>query len=225
MTRGAPLQVLVVEDNAETRDLVARALAHDGHTVLGARDAAEALGAVAAAVPQVIVLDLGLPDMAGVDLCRALRRRGCVAPLLVLTAHGAVDCRVECLDAGADDFLAKPFAIAELRARVRALGRRRALPGTMFHRVGEVELDLTGRRATRCGVALPLTAREWAVVELLAARAGQLVPRAEILEAVWGEESEAASASLDVIVARIRRKLGDGVLRTARGEGYALEGA
>lgn len=220
---SAAMRVLVVEDHAETRELVTRAIARDGHVVAGAGSAEEARRAVAAGSWDVLVVDLGLPDGDGLMLCRGLRAEGHDAPVLVLTAQGAVACRVECLDAGADDFLPKPFALAELRARVRALGRRGPLPRGLVRTVGEVRLDVTARRATRGGAAIPLTAREWAVIELLVARGGAVVSREEILEAAWGEASEHASASLDVIIARTRRKLGAEVIRTVRGEGYAVD--
>lgn len=216
------MRVLIVEDDPETRALVTRALERDGHVSISTGGAAEALAAVADRGVDLVVLDLGLPDGDGESLCRALRREGVGAPVLVLTAQGAVASRVACLDAGADDFLAKPFAVAELRARVRALGRRGPLPRGMVRAIGEVTLDLPARRATRGGVEVPVTAREWAVLELLAARDGRVVPRREILEVVWDDDSERAAASLDVILARIRRKLGDATIRTARGEGYAL---
>jgi len=216
------MRVLIVEDDAETRALVARALARDGHVIAEAASAAEALASLAARDAEVLVLDLGLPDADGASLCATLRGRGHTVPILVLTAQGAVSSRVACLDAGADDFLPKPFAIAELRARVRALGRRGPLPRDLLRRVGDVTLDITARRAARGDEAVPLTAREWALLELLAARAGRVVPRGEILEVVWGDDTDRAAASLDVIVARIRRKLGDAALRTVRGEGYAL---
>lgn len=216
------MRVMIVEDDAETRALLSRALSRDGHAVAEAASVAQALDLAAERECDLVVLDLGLPDGEGTSLCAELRRRGHGAPVLVLTAHGAVSSRLACFDAGADDFLAKPFAVAELRARVRALGRRGALPRGLSRRVGDVELDVTARRATRGGEALPITAREWAVIELLAAREGRVVPRGEILDIVWGDDSARAAASLDVIVARIRRKLGDGALRTARGEGYAL---
>lgn len=221
--RSAAMRVLVVEDHAETRDLVARAIARDGHVVTGAATAAEARRAVAGATWDVLVVDLGLPDGDGLSLCRALRADGHDAPVLVLTAQGAVACRVECLDAGADDFLPKPFAVAELRARVRALGRRGPLPRGLVRTVGDVRLDVTARKATRGDTVLPLTAREWAVVELLVSRGGAVVSREEILDAVWGDATDHASASLDVIVARVRRKLGGEFIRTVRGEGYAVD--
>ncbi|MEZ4405218.1 MAG: response regulator transcription factor [Polyangiales bacterium] len=164
------MRVMIVEDDAETRALLSRALSRDGHAVAEAASVAQALELASERECDLVVLDLGLPDGEGTTLCAELRRRGHGAPVLVLTAHGAVSSRLACFDAGADDFLAKPFAVAELRARVRALGRRGALPRGLSRRVGDVELDVTARRATRGGEALPITAREWAVIELLAAR-------------------------------------------------------
>jgi DNA-binding response OmpR family regulator len=185
----------------------------------------EARGALAAEPPQVIVLDVALPDGSGLELCRELRERDVRIPILLLTAHGEVRQRVEGLDAGADDFLPKPFAIAELRARVRALGRRGPIDRGTRVSTGDVELDLGACVAKRAGCEVPVTAREWAILQLLAARNGRIVHRSAILEVVWGDASEGASASLDVLIGRIRRKLGADVVRTVRGEGYALGGA
>jgi DNA-binding response OmpR family regulator len=217
------MRVLVAEDEIEVSDLVARALRRDGHVVTEARSLAEARAAILESPPDLIVLDLVLGDGSGLELCRELRQAGELMPILLLTAHGEVPRRLESFDAGADDFLAKPFAVAELRARVRALGRRGAISRAAVVRVADVELNLAARRATRGGGdAIPITAREWAIIELFAAHPGRLIPRQEILASVWGDSGEAASASLDVIIGRIRRKLGPLVIRTVRGEGYAL---
>ncbi|AKF07484.1 response regulator transcription factor [Sandaracinus amylolyticus] len=216
------MRVLVVDDDPELLDLVVRALERDGHRVQGARSCADARSALSAGGADVIVLDVELPDGTGVALCRALRDEGERVPILLLTAHGEVPQRVAGLDAGADDFVAKPFAVAELRARVRALGRRGPVDRGVVHRAGGIELDLGARRARRDGAEVPLTTREWAIVELLAGRGGRVIARGEILDAVWGEITDEASASLDVLIARIRRKLGAGVIRTLRGQGYAL---
>lgn len=216
------MRVLLIEDHGETRTLLARALEREGHATSEAGTLAEARDRFAERPPDVVVLDLGMPDGDGLTLCREWRRAGVLVPILVLTAQGAVARRVEGLDAGADDFLAKPFAVAELRARVRALGRRGPMARSTVRTVGDATLDLSARKATRGTEEIPLTAREWALVELLAAREGRVATRGEILESVWGEDSPQAGASLEVIVARVRKKLGAGVLRTVRGEGYAL---
>jgi DNA-binding response OmpR family regulator len=217
------VDLLVVDDSLELLDLVQRALARDGHEVRLAASIAEAREQLAVALPDVMILDLALPDGTGVELCRALRREGARFPILLLTAHGEVPRRVEGLDAGADDFLAKPFAIAELRARVRALSRRGPIDRPSAVKLGGAELDLAARRAVRDDEDIPLTGREWAVLERLVARRGRVVPRGTILEIVWGEVSDSANASLDVIMGRIRRKLGPDALRTVRGEGYAAD--
>jgi DNA-binding response OmpR family regulator len=177
--------------------------------------------------PDLVVLDLGLPDGSGLTLCRELRTEGSVIPILILTARSQVALRVEGLDAGADDYLAKPFALAELRARVRALGRRSSgssavqLRGLRQVR-GDLVLDFGTRTATRAKTAVPITARQWAILELLASRGGRIVPRSDLLEIVWGDASDANANSLEVLIARLRKKLGADVIRTLRGEGYAF---
>lgn len=215
------MRVLVVEDHRELLDLVERALRADGHSVETAGTLAEAIDRLRQRPADVLVLDLALPDGSGFDLCRSLRRAGVNTPILLITAHAPVRRRVEGLDAGADDFLGKPFALAELRARVRALGRRGTLPRQVHVVRGATTLDFLARRAEVAGVEVPLTAREWAVLDLLVARGGRVVARTEILEIVWGDPDQGA-ASLEVLVARIRKKLGEDVVRTARGYGYAL---
>ncbi len=218
------MRVLVVDDHPDVRDVVSRALTRDGHDVVTAVSAAEALSTLACTASDLIVLDLALPDGSGLDVCRQLRRTGVNTPILMLTALRSVEQRVEGLDAGADDFLGKPFAIAELRARVRALGRRGALPKELHVQRGEVALDFLGRRATRRGSEVPLTAKEWAVLDLLASRGGRPVSRSEILEMLWGD-ADRGGASLEVLIARIRRKLDEALVVTHRGFGYALASA
>jgi DNA-binding response OmpR family regulator len=216
------MRVLVVDDEPEVLDLVGRALKRDGHAIRTAGSLDGARAELDEARPEVIVLDMALGDGSGLELCKELRLRDERIPILLLTAHGEVPKRLAGFEAGADDFLAKPFSVAELRARVRALGRRGPIGRPAVVQLLKVTLDLAGRRALSGGREVPLTAREWAVVELLAARSGRVVSRGEILDGVWGENTEAASASLDVMIGRIRRKLGADVVRTLRGEGYAL---
>jgi two-component system, OmpR family, response regulator len=216
------MRVLVIDDHTEVLDLVQRTLARDDHVVWTASSAAVARERLAAYEVDLIVLDLGLPDGSGQELCRELRRSGNTAPILVLTARSAVSSRVESLDAGADDYLSKPFAVAELRARVRALGRRRATLRTFVYEHDDLVLDFAARRATVGGVEAPITAREWSILELLIGCKGRVVARRELLDVVWGQADDAASASLDVLVARIRRKLGRDVIRTVRNQGYAF---
>jgi len=217
------MRVLVVDDEPAVADLVGRALERDGHAVRTVGSVADAEQAIVDQVPDILVLDLTLGDGSGLDLCRALRRRDHLMPVLILTAHGEVPRRVEGFEAGADDFLAKPFAVAELRARVRALARRGPILRAAVATVGDVELDVAGRRALRKGREVPVTAREWAILDLLLASRGRCITRSAILEGIWADTSEAASASLDVLIARIRRKLGADLIRTVRGEGYAVD--
>lgn len=220
------MRVLVVDDDRELLDLLVRALERDGHVVVAAATASDARAAIGSRDADVMVLDIGLPDGSGLALCREIRAMGSDVPILVLTARAAVGERVEGLDAGADDFLGKPFALAELRARVRALGRRRAHRAVPRIVRGDLVIDLGERRASRAGRDVSLTAREWAILEALAARGGRVVRRSDLVGEVWGDDTESAQASCEVLVGRIRKKLGEHVVRTMRGEGYALgEGA
>jgi len=173
----------------------------------------------------VLVLDVMLADGSGIELCSELRACRVDVPILLLTAKGEVRSRVLGLEAGADDYLSKPFAISELRARVNALGRRGPLRRDRSIEIGPLRVEVESRAVLLDGVAVALTARELAIVNLLASRAGRIVSRDEFFESVWGEASDSARASLDVLVARIRRKLGAhaALLQTVRGLGYRLE--
>ncbi|MEJ7733330.1 MAG: response regulator transcription factor [Polyangiaceae bacterium] len=213
--------VLLIEDHKEMCELVGRALEKDGHRVVSARSVSEADAHMLEHDFDAYVLDLGLPDGDGLTWCRRLRANGVRSPLLVLTAQSAIATRVAGLDAGADDFLPKPFAVAELRARMRALGRRGARPRRTELLQGPVRLDFAGRVAMVHEVEVPLTSREWAIVELLTSRAGHVVLRSEIIDSLWTLPTPAAEASLEVLVGRIRKKLGADFIRTVRGEGYA----
>jgi DNA-binding response OmpR family regulator len=214
--------LLLVDDHPELLALVSRALQRDDHVVVESTSLESARSELSARQPDLIILDVALPDGSGMDLCRELRRAGSRVPILLLTAHGEVPQRVQGLDAGADDFLAKPFAMAELRARVRALGRRGPVQRSKVWCLGAVELDFGERRALVGDQEVPLTAREWSLLEVLVNRAGRVVSRSELLETVWGEDTDSASASMDVIIARVRRKLGAAILRTVRSQGYAI---
>jgi len=170
------------------------------------------------------IVDVMLPDGSGFDLCRAIREQAVLTPILFLSARGEVSDRIEGLDAGADDYLRKPFALAELHARVRALGRRHGLAAQPRLEQAGTTIDFAGRRLSREGREVPLTAREWAVLEVLAARAGRVVSRDEVIESAWPDPGPGASESLDVIVSRLRRKLGESAwIRTVRGHGLVFE--
>jgi two-component system, OmpR family, response regulator len=223
------VKILVVDDDEDVRSVVGRALSAEGHLVETADSVGEARRLLDEAEPHLLVLDLGLPDGSGLTLCRELRDEGFTLPILILTARSDVALRVRGLDAGADDYLGKPFAIAELRARVRALARRAgselSKPVHAMRLVrGDVVLDFGKRRATRGASELPITARQWAILELLVSRGGKVVSRSTLLEQVWGEATEANANSLEVLVARLRKRLGADMIRTSRGEGYSFEG-
>jgi DNA-binding response OmpR family regulator len=174
-----------------------------------------------------IVLDLMLPDGDGLDLCRTLRAEGRATPILCLTARGEVAERVRGLDAGADDYMRKPFALAELHARLRSLVRRGRHSTAPIVEIGSLHIEFASRRMRRAGVEVPLTAREWQVLEQLAMRAGSVMSRTDLLASVWAETTPAAMDSLEVILGRLRRKLADpgerSPIRTVRGEGLVLE--
>ena len=175
---------------------------------------------------QCILLDRGLPGLDGDAVLRTLRGAGgshAQVPVIVITARDTLADRVQGLDLGADDYLVKPFAVPELVARVRSLCRRAAVVRPPVHRVGDVEIDTARRQVRRGGVLLTLTSREFAVLEVLAARGDQAVSRAELIESCWDEMAEPQSNVLDVLVSQLRRKLGDPpLIHTVRGVGYRL---
>lgn len=220
------VRILVVDDDEDLRSVVGRALTAEGHHVDNADSVAAARASIEEREPHLVVLDLGLPDGSGLALCHRLRLDGFSFPILILTAQADVALRVKGLDAGADDYLPKPFAVAELRARVRALSRRmgsttKPVRGAVLVR-GDLVLDFTKRTATRASQELPVTARQWSILEVLAAHDGKVVSRSTLLEQVWGEDTEAAAGSLEVLIGRLRKRLGPNIIRTSRGEGYAI---
>ncbi len=217
--------MLIVDDNVDLRDSLRRALAYAGYAVSTAGNGLEALNAVAQAPVDLIILDVLMPMLNGLDTCRALRSRGDATPVLVLTARDAVDDRVDGLEAGADDYLVKPFALRELMARVSALLRRTQ---PVRERLGyaDLTLDLTTRAVTRGGSSLTLTKIEFALLELLVRNAEQVLSYDMITDRVWGYGEAPASNALQVFVALLRRKLEvDGLSRlvhNVRGVGYVL---
>jgi DNA-binding response OmpR family regulator len=219
------MRVLVVDDEEETRQLLVRNLQLASHGVKAVESCADARDVLARDRFDVLVLDVMLADGSGIELCSELRACRVDVPILLLTAKGEVRSRVLGLEAGADDYLSKPFAISELRARVNALGRRGPLRRDRSIEIGPLRVEVESRAVLLDGVVVALTARELAIVNLLASRAGRIVSRDEFFESVWGEASDSARASLDVLVARIRRKLGAhaALLQTVRGLGYRLE--
>ena len=220
------MRILVVEDHIETRKMLERVLHEAGHLPDGVADLAVARRKVAAGGYAAVVLDWMLPDGDGLDLCREMRDGGDATPVIVLTAKGDVDDRVRGLDAGADDYLRKPFAVAEFLARMRVLLRRGPRLDVSVIALGPLEVRLSERRVLLDGQEVPLTAREFAILETLLRKRGHAVSRSDILQSVWGEESEGAAASLEVLIGRLRRKLtpvsGDGPIQTHRGFGYSI---
>ena len=218
-------RLLVVDDDRDVRDSLRRALGYAGYAVATAGNGAEALSAIAHAPVDLIILDVLMPMLNGLDTCRALRCRGDATPVLVLTARDAIDDRVAGLEAGADDYLVKPFALRELLARVNAL-LRRTKPARNLLGYADLTLDITSHSATRAGAPLALTKIEFALLELLARNAEQVLSYDVITDRVWGYGEAPASNALQVFVALLRRKLeADGLPRlvhNVRGVGYVL---
>jgi two-component system response regulator MprA len=225
---NAGTRVLVVDDDPELRAALTRALTIDGYEVSAVSNGAKALEAVPDLEPDVLVLDVMMPVLGGLEVCRRLRARGDRTPILVLTARDQVGDRVAGLDAGADDYLAKPFALEELRARLRALLRRAAPVEKDATRLTyeDLTLDLESRQAFRGSRAIELTRTEFALLELFLLNAGKVLPRETIMDRVWGYELEPASNSLEVFIGYLRRKTeAEGeprLIHTARGVGYQL---
>jgi two-component system, OmpR family, response regulator MprA len=217
---GVRERVLVVDDDPPLRRMLARTLVAEGFEVTVAPDGGAALVAAERSAPDVIVLDVAMPALDGLAVCRRLRGKGLPTPILMLTARDAVPDRVAGLEAGADDYLVKPFAVQELIARLRALTRRRG-ESTALLSYADLVLDVPARRATRAGRTIELTGREAALLELLLRQAGHTVTRDRALAEIWNSEAEANV--VDRYVARLRRKLGSpGLIRTLRGSGFAL---
>jgi two-component system copper resistance phosphate regulon response regulator CusR len=214
----------VVEDDHDLRTAVVSGLRSTGFAVDGAAGLHEAVAKVGVTHYDCVVLDRGLPDGDGLALVSGLRRAGDGLPILVLTARDAVADRVAGFDHGVDDYMIKPFAFAELAARVGALCRRSARPRPAVARVGDLELDRGTRRVSRDGVLLSLTHKEFAVLETLMARAGQVVTRGQLIECCWDEMAEPMSNVVDVVVSQLRRKLGaPPLVTTVRGVGFMID--
>jgi two-component system OmpR family response regulator len=220
------MRVLVVEDEVRMAALLRRGLSEEGYAVDVAGDGPEAVWRVTEFPYDAVVLDVLLPGLDGFEVCRRLRAGGCWVPVVMLTARGDVADRVRGLDAGADDYLAKPFSFAELCARLRALIRRGAPERPAVLAAGDLRLDPAGRRAWRGHTELVLSSREFSLLEFLLRHAGQVVTRTMILEHVWDTAYDPASNVVDQYVAYLRRKVdrpfGVEQLETVRGAGYRL---
>jgi two-component system OmpR family response regulator len=216
------VRLLLVEDDEKLAGAVARGLRHHGFAADVVGDGDAALLHAAVHPYDAIVLDVMLPRRDGFEVCRALRERGCWAPVLMLTARGAVADRIAGLDCGADDYLAKPFDFGELLARLRALLRRAPEERPACLNAGDLVVDPASHAVTRGGERVELTAREFAVLEYLARHAGEAVTRAQLLEHVWDANFDGSTNVVDVYVGYLRRKLGPSI-RTIRGVGFVLD--
>jgi two-component system OmpR family response regulator len=220
------MRVLIVEDQPKLAALLARGLREEGHAADVADRGEDALWMAGAAPYDVILLDLMLPGIDGLETCRALRRQGVWTPVLMLTARDAVGDRVSGLDAGGDDYLAKPFAFDELLARLRALTRRASTERPVDVEVGDLRLDPAAHRAWRGDTELGLSAKEFALLELLMRRSGSVLTREQLLEGAWDMSYERRSNIVDVYIRQLREKIdrpfGSESIETVRGVGYRL---
>jgi two-component system, OmpR family, response regulator len=216
------MRLLLVEDDAMIGEAARQGLRHEGHTVDWVRDGVEGEASVASADYDLVLLDLGLPRRDGLSLLKGWRARGEKVPVLIITARDALADRIAGLDAGADDYLVKPFDLDELLARVRAVLRRRAGRADSTLRVGDLEIDTAARRVKWKGREVMLSAREYALLEALADRPGAYLSRAQLEERLYGWEDEIASNAVEVHIHALRRKLDSNLIRNMRGVGYAL---
>lgn len=221
------MRVLLVEDEPEAAQVLAKGLREHAYAVDVAIDGDDASFRLATTDYDAVILDVGLPGRDGFSVAREVRTTGSAIPILMLTARDAVQSRIDGLDSGADDYLTKPFDFGELLARLRALVRRGIRPPLPEQlTIGPLSLDTRARQVSKHGLVVPLTTREYALLEFLARRVGQVVGRAEISEHVWDESYDPMSNVIDVYIQRLRRKLDDpgrdSLISTRRGEGYIL---
>lgn len=223
------MRILLVEDERKVASFVARALRENAYAVDAAATGEDGLRLALENPYDAILLDVRLPGMSGIELCRKLRQEEVQSPILILTARGLVEQRVEGLDAGADDYLTKPFALAELQARVRALVRRGFRRGEAKLRCGDLELDRHRRSVTRGSARVPLTSKEFALLELLLLRSPDSVTRSEIIEHVWDSHFDSDTNLVEVYINRLRQKIDQGhgakLVHTLRGVGYRMGAA
>jgi DNA-binding response OmpR family regulator len=220
------MRILLVEDERKVASFVARALKEESYAVDISENGTEALELARERAYDVILLDVRLPGLTGIEVCSELREQGIETPILMLTARTLVEQRVEGLDAGADDYLTKPFAVAELRARVRALIRRGFSKSSARLHLGDLELDRHRRCVRLGGEEVHLTSKEFSLLEFLLIRAPETVTRTEIIEHVWDSHFDSGTNLVDVYINRLREKLADhqtaGRIHTVRGVGYSL---
>lgn len=216
------MRILLIEDDETLGGAVRDQIAADGHAVDWMRGLTDAEDGVRAAAYDLILLDLMLPDGRGIDFLRRRRAAGDATPVIVVTARDRISDRIEGLNAGADDYLVKPFDLSELSARIAAVARRYAGNPNPLATVGELEIDLAARAVYRSGRAVDLTAKEWAIFEALVQRPGAILSKAQLEERLYAFDADVESNTIEVHVSRLRKKLGHGVIETARGLGYRL---
>ena len=221
------MRILLIEDEPDAARMLAKGLRENAYAVDLAGDGEAAIYQTSLTDYDAIVLDVMLPGASGLQVCKELRRRGSPVPVLMLTARDSIEDRIAGLDSGADDYLAKPFDFGELLARLRAVIRRGTRPPVpAIIQVGDLQLNTTARQVQRGSRGVSLTAREYALLEFLAHRAGAVVSRADIAEHVWDEHYDPLSNVIDVYIQRLRRKVDlpgqESLIRTRRGEGYQL---
>lgn len=219
------MRLLIIEDEPDLRNVLEQSLREAGYAVDTAADGHDGLHKAQSAPYDALLLDLMLPRIDGWTVLRELRRAGLTMPVLILTARDALPDRVRGLDIGADDYLTKPFELAELLARVRALIRRSAGKPSAILTLGDVQIDTAARTIAKAGAPVELTAREYALVEFLALHRGELVTRTMLYDHLFGDDDQSLSNLLDVHVSNIRRKLGKDFISTRRGQGYVIEAA
>ena len=214
------MRILLVEDDRMIGESIRTALRQDGSAVEWVRDGRSAESTLATEAFDLVLLDLGLPQRDGLEVLQAMRSRHDQTPVIVLTARDALADRVAGLDAGADDYLVKPFELEELAARIRAVARRKAGRGEPAVEIGEVRLDPSMRQVTRSGEPVVLSAREYAVLEALMARPGAILSRAQLEDRLYGWGDAIESNAVSVYIHQLRRKLGNDFIRNVRGVGY-----
>ena len=223
------MRILLVEDEVDAAAVLAKGLREHAYAVDIAGDGAQALEQAAINDYDLVVLDRLLPGIGGLEVCRRLRTGGATTPILMLTARGEPDQRVEGLDVGADDYLPKPYHFPELLARVRALLRRGPALAAAVLQVEDLTIDTRAQRVRRAGRQIHLTTKEYALLEYLARRRGEVVRRADIAEHVWDDSFDPLSNLIEVYIQRLRRKVDDGesmkLIHTRRGAGYSLTAA
>ncbi|MBL9207498.1 MAG: response regulator transcription factor [Opitutaceae bacterium] len=221
------MRILIIEDEPELARHISRALSRHEHQVTAKYDGTEGLRVALAAPPDLIVLDLGLPGMDGLELLATLRRELCPSRVIILTARGEVEHRVRGLKAGADDYLSKPFSLDELVARVEAMGRRGATPKAIdLLRTGDLSMDVQHRRVTRSGRVITLSPREFDVLQVLMQEPGRVFSRTELCERVWRREHEYDTRTVEIFITRLRKKVDMNfdvpLIHTQRGQGYTV---